>query len=176
MTGAPKASTMGWIARLEREPRGIYCGAIGWIAPGGRARFSVAIRTAVCERASGEVVYGVGSGVVWDSDAETEYAECRVKGLALAADPEPFALLETLRGSSGQGFLRLAGHLDRLEASAAFFGFPCERSGVVAALTRHAALWPPGSGSRRVRLRLSAVGEVDVASEPLRRRARALDA
>lgn len=27
------------IARLEREPRGVYCGALGWVAPGGRARF-----------------------------------------------------------------------------------------------------------------------------------------
>ncbi len=83
VTGAPKARTMEWIARLERRPRGVYCGAIGWAAPRRRASFSVAIRTAVVERSSETLEYGVGSGVVWDSEPAAEYRECLAKAGAL---------------------------------------------------------------------------------------------
>ena len=172
VTGAPKASTMGWIARLEVAPRGVYCGAIGWVAPGGRASFAVAIRTALAERASGKLVYGVGSGVVWDSDPTAEHAECLAKGAALAADPRPFVLIETLRGSPERGCRRLAGHLDRLGASASLLGFRCDRTAVAAAIARHVAAWPAGSGLRRVRLTLDRAGEVEVTSEPFERERR----
>ena len=53
VTGAPKVATMGIIADLEDDPRGVYCGAVGYLAPAGapvrRARFNVAIRTVVLD-------------------------------------------------------------------------------------------------------------------------------
>ena len=81
ITGAPKLRAMGIIRDLEVGPRGAYCGAIGHAAPGGTAAFSVAIRTAVV--ADGVGRYDVGSGIVWDSDADAEYAECLLKARVL---------------------------------------------------------------------------------------------
>lgn len=77
VTGAPKRRAMQRIAEIEARPRGPYCGAIGMLAPDGRNVFSVAIRTFVAHR--GRVTMGVGSGVVWDSVAADEYAECLLK-------------------------------------------------------------------------------------------------
>ena len=66
------------LRELETTPRDVYCGAIGWIAPDGTMRFNVAIRT-ISLYADGEAVYNVGGGVVFDSSAEEEYAECLLK-------------------------------------------------------------------------------------------------
>jgi para-aminobenzoate synthetase component I len=78
ITGAPKIRAMEILRELETAPRNAYCGAIGWIAPGGRMRFNVAIRT-ITLFPDGEAVYNVGGGVVFDSTAEEEYAECLLK-------------------------------------------------------------------------------------------------
>ncbi len=78
ITGAPKIRAMQILRALEDAPRDVYCGAIGWIAPNGTMRFSVAIRT-VSLFADGEAVYNVGGGVVFDSTAEEEYRECLLK-------------------------------------------------------------------------------------------------
>lgn len=78
ITGAPKIRAMEILRELEGAPRDAYCGAIGWIAPGGTMRFSVAIRT-ISLYPDGEAVYNVGGGVVFDSTAEEEYAECLLK-------------------------------------------------------------------------------------------------
>ncbi len=89
VTGAPKLRAMEIIAAVERAPRGVYCGAVGYAAPDGTAAFSVAIRTAVVR--DGRGVYGVGSGVVWDSRADSEWAECALKARVLtdlAAAPD----------------------------------------------------------------------------------------
>ena len=73
------------IRQLETGPRGVYCGAIGYAAPGGgglgTAAFNVAIRTAVLQGGVGR--YDVGSGVVWDSEADAEYDECLLKARVL---------------------------------------------------------------------------------------------
>ncbi|GAA1304716.1 MAG: aminodeoxychorismate synthase component I [Brachybacterium tyrofermentans] len=88
ITGAPKASTMALIRDLETGPRGVYCGAIGWLAPArststgpvpASSSFSVAIRTLVVDRSDGSAVYGVGSGITWPSEAAAEHAELEVK-------------------------------------------------------------------------------------------------
>jgi para-aminobenzoate synthetase/4-amino-4-deoxychorismate lyase len=68
ITGAPKIRAMELISQLERSPRDIYTGAIGFIAPGRRAHFNVAIRTAVVDPALERLVFGVGGGIVWDSN------------------------------------------------------------------------------------------------------------
>ena len=78
ITGAPKIRAMEVLRALEERPRDAYCGAIGWIEPGGRMRFNVAIRT-ITLHADGEAVFNVGGGVVFDSVAEEEYEECLLK-------------------------------------------------------------------------------------------------
>lgn len=79
ITGAPKISAMKILRALEETPRDVYCGAIGWIAPDGAMRFNVAIRT-ISLFPDGRAVFNVGGGVVSDSTAEGEYAECLLKG------------------------------------------------------------------------------------------------
>jgi para-aminobenzoate synthetase/4-amino-4-deoxychorismate lyase len=82
VTGAPKLATMALIRETEQRDRGIYCGAIGWVAPPGeetRARFSVAIRTAHIDRSRAHCEYGVGGGITWSSTAAAEYAEIHAK-------------------------------------------------------------------------------------------------
>ncbi len=74
ITGAPKIRAMEILRELEPTPRGIYCGAIGWLAPDGRSVFNVAIRTLMMQR-DGAVEFGVGGGIVQDSTAASEYEE-----------------------------------------------------------------------------------------------------
>ncbi len=83
ITGAPKVSTMRIIRELESTPRGIYCGSIGLIEPNGNATFNVAIRTAVVDHETNQAIYGVGGGIVWDSEAESEWIETQTKSKIL---------------------------------------------------------------------------------------------
>jgi para-aminobenzoate synthetase/4-amino-4-deoxychorismate lyase len=86
VTGAPKPSSMAVLRELEPTPRGVYCGAIGLVGPPGapvRARFSVAIRTVVLDRATGTAVYGTGGGITWGSDAAAEHDELLAKTAVL---------------------------------------------------------------------------------------------
>jgi para-aminobenzoate synthetase/4-amino-4-deoxychorismate lyase len=90
VTGAPKLRTMELIGELEDAPRGVYCGAVGVLAPPGapvRARFNVAIRTLLVDRDTGTAVYGTGGGITWDSRPAAEYAELLVKARILEARP-----------------------------------------------------------------------------------------
>jgi para-aminobenzoate synthetase component I len=87
VTGAPKIRAMEILRELEETPRGVYCGAIGWIAPDGTMRFSVAIRTLTLF-SGGEALFNVGGGVVFDSTTEGEYAEALLKArFATGAEP-----------------------------------------------------------------------------------------
>ena len=135
ITGAPKPATMALISELEAAPRGIYTGAIGHVPPDGLARFSVAIRTAVIDRQSGRLSFGVGSGIVWDSDATAEYDECLLKGTMLGRRPVPVELLETMLWTAAEGFVLLEGHMRRLLSSAEYFDVPVSAPQVIAALT-----------------------------------------
>lgn len=76
ITGAPKHAAMQMIERLETSPRGAYCGALGLVR-GDHGIFSLLIRTA--ERDPTGWRYGVGGGIVWDSDPDAELAEARLK-------------------------------------------------------------------------------------------------
>ena len=125
VTGAPKVRAMEIIRELEGESRGIYTGAIGHIAPSGDAQFNVAIRTVVLAGESGEM--GIGSGIVADSKAESEFDECLLKAHFLTKLDPPFELIETLRFEQGNGFHLLERHLARLQSSAAHFGYPFSR-------------------------------------------------
>lgn len=83
ITGAPKVRTMQIIRELEPDPRGVYTGCIGYLAPGGHTRFNVAIRTVAIDRRTGQAQYGTGGGIVWDSGADDEYAEALTKAAVL---------------------------------------------------------------------------------------------
>jgi para-aminobenzoate synthetase/4-amino-4-deoxychorismate lyase len=163
ITGAPKVRAMQLLAELEEQPRGVYTGAIGFFSPR-KTVFSVAIRTLEMDGDRGTM--GVGSGIVIDSDPAQEFRECQLKAEFLLAsrNPENFDLVETLLWQGGYPLIEL--HLDRLEDSAEYFGFCCSRADVSAAL--HAAAANFGDDSRRkVRLLLSADGEVQITSEIL---------
>lgn len=78
VTGAPKIRAMEILHALEEGPRDAYCGAIGFMAPDGTMRFSVAIRT-LSLYPDGSAIFNVGSGIVFDSTARSEYDECLLK-------------------------------------------------------------------------------------------------
>ena len=157
ITGAPKVRTMGIIATLENAPRGVYTGTIGFLAPGRRAQFNVAIRSAVIDHENNEVEYGVGSGVVWDSTAVNEYAESLLKAQTLTAPQPEFSLLETLRWTAPEGWFLRGRHLSRLRDSALYFGFPFDHSPIEARLD---ALAKTFNGPQRVRLLLQPEGSI----------------
>ncbi len=164
ITGAPKVATSRIIRALEAGPRGVYTGAIGFLGPRRRAQLNVAIRTVTVDRATGTAIYGTGGGIVWDSDPEAEYEECRAKARVLSAPAPEFALLETLLWRPGSGYFLLGRHLDRLAASARYFDFPLERAGVRERLERSAAAFAPVR--HRVRLEARRDGRIEVAAEP----------
>ena len=186
VTGAPKASTMRAVAELERSPRGVYCGAVGWLAPPGEpvtARFSVAIRTAVVTtddsaddsgddsggRGARTVEYGTGSGVTWDSRAGAEHREVLAKAAVLGRRAEPFGLLETMAhvpgDHPGAGLRDVERHLARLAASAAFCHLRLDPAEAREALER--AVEAAGGAALRVRLALTPAGDLSVTTAPL---------
>lgn len=93
VTGAPKLAALDTIARLEPVPRGLYCGAIGWVDADRRdGDLNVAIRTFWIE--GGQLHFGTGGGITYDSDPEGEWAETELKAqhllrVAAGARPEP---------------------------------------------------------------------------------------
>jgi para-aminobenzoate synthetase/4-amino-4-deoxychorismate lyase len=177
VTGAPKVSTMSVIARLERSPRGVYCGAVGLVepAPPGTtdspsARFAVAIRTAVVDRSQQSASYGSGGGITWDSNGHREWKEVLLKARALEAMSESQVvegLIETMafdptRGP-GHTIRHVGDHLARLDASARYFGLrrPYGAPELLAAAV--AGLEAPA----RVRLVLRSGGAMEVETSPL---------
>jgi para-aminobenzoate synthetase/4-amino-4-deoxychorismate lyase len=164
VTGAPKASTMAIVGALEPHPRGVYTGAIGYVEPDGTARFNVAIRTAVLDHHRSTLDFGVGSGIVWDSEADAEYDECLLKGAILGQRRPPFDLLETMRWTPSGQFLLLERHFDRLRASATYFDFPFAEREAREAL---AGAVHGCADAQRVRLLLASDGAVRVEHTPL---------
>lgn len=120
ITGAPKLATMRIIERLEDRNRGVYCGAMGVISDK-RAEFSVPIRTLQRWTKDEYYRYGVGSGVVWDSKCDDEFAELELKSSFLRPNIE-FNLFETMLLRGDKIFL-LQNHLKRLINSARLLGF-----------------------------------------------------
>lgn len=173
ITGAPKASTMRIIRELENSPRRIYTGTLGYIAPGlrrersserRRAQFNVAIRTFLLEKRSGQVEYGLGGGIVWDSEQRDEMQEAYAKAKILTEPPPDFSLLETLLWTPEGGFALLERHLERLRESAAYFDFPFDEMEIrerLEALPLNPS--PAGRGGiQRVRLLLDAEGGISL--------------
>lgn len=165
ITGAPKVRTMNIIHELEVSPRRIYTGCIGVISPGRRARFNVAIRTVLVEKSLGMSEYGVGGGIVWDSDPEAEFRETRIKARVLADSEPQFLLLETMRWDRDEGIFLLDEHCRRLEESAAYFGFRLDPKALRETLTQEVSA---ACGTEGVlRLTVDAAGTLIIDHRPL---------
>ena len=131
ITGAPKRMSMQIIESLEAEPRGLYTGSIGYLKPcagglGFEGIFNVVIRTLSLKPVSDDLyhgVYGVGSGIVIDSDPAAEYRECGWKARFLNELRPAFGIFETMRVENRQCRL-LALHLGRLKTSAQALNLP----------------------------------------------------
>ena len=172
ITGAPKQKAMEWIESLEPEPRGMYCGALGWIDPPsgdqgriGNFAFSVLIRTL-------EVLpnrqwrLGVGAGITIDSNPEEEWKECLAKAEFVTSLGPEVGLFETMRMEHGVIF-RWEMHRRRLAESARILGIPIDMN-VVDALVGRLAESCSGQGALRLRLSADPNGRVDLRSEPLK--------
>jgi para-aminobenzoate synthetase/4-amino-4-deoxychorismate lyase len=151
------------IRELEGQPRGVYCGAIGYMSPGREAVFNVAIRTAVVDADTGEAEIGIGSGITWDSDAASELRECLDKSVFLIRDSSEFSLIESIRFDQ-QGYLLLDRHLQRLAGSAAYFRFSLD---VDALRDRLQDLGQGLSGVHKVRVLLAYEGGMTLESQPI---------
>ena len=141
ITGAPKRMSMQIIESLEAEPRGLYTGSIGYLKPcagglGFEGIFNVVIRTLSLKPALDPIsddlpfsddlyhgVYGVGSGIVIDSDPAAEYRECGWKARFLNELRPAFGIFETMRVENRQCRL-LDLHLGRLKTSAQALNLP----------------------------------------------------
>lgn len=163
ITGAPKIRAMEIIDDLEMDQRGAYTGAMGWMSPDGDAAFNVAIRTIV-RSANGGTELGLGSAVVFDSSADSEWEECRSKGAFVTANAPAFDLIETMRFEPGVGIELLDLHLVRLERSARTFEFVFDAGVVRAALATALAA---ASAACMVRMTLSRTGELAFEFKPL---------
>lgn len=158
ITGAPKVNTMRIITALESTPRGLYTGTIGFIAPGRRAQFNVAIRTALIDRQTGRSEYGLGGGIVWDSTAEGEYDEALLKARVLTSPPRPnFSLLETLLWTPEDGYFLRERHITRMVDSAVYFDYPTSPEKIASYLDVIANSF---STPQRVRLLLDKTGHI----------------
>ncbi len=164
VTGAPKIRAMELIRQYETEARGVYCGAIGHIAPDQRALFNVAIRTPVVFR-DGRGEMGIGSGVVYDSGGAKEYAECLLKMKFLTDPPKQLELIETMLHTQEDGFWLLDRHLQRLQRSAQYFNFPYAQNKIEDALKT--AVKNEKKPRLRVRLLLNELGAVSVTITPI---------
>ena len=158
VTGAPKVRAMQLIRELERQPRGIYCGAIGVVRPDGRggiaATFNVPIRTVVMRGTQARC--SIGSGITASAAAGAEWQEWLHKQAFLARASEPFEVLETLALVDGV-YRHQAEHLARMAEAAQHFGYPWQPAAVHACLQALAA--QHGSGPWRVRLLLDRFGQ-----------------
>ncbi|GAA0540406.1 para-aminobenzoate synthetase/4-amino-4-deoxychorismate lyase [Rhizomicrobium palustre] len=161
ITGAPKIRAQEVLAELEESSRGVYCGAIGYFAPDGSARFNVAIRTMTISGGRGEL--GIGGGVVQDSRGEDEYAEALLKARYFTQGRKPLELIETLRWSKAEGFVRLERHFARMARSAAALGLsfdPSRAQDVLDEATYALALPEQDAVAHRLRLTLDEAGEI----------------
>jgi para-aminobenzoate synthetase/4-amino-4-deoxychorismate lyase len=147
VTGAPKRQAMRRIVRHESDPRGVYCGAVGVLRPGGGATFNVGIRTVSVRGA--ELSLGVGSGITAGSLARSEWREWQHKAAFAQRAAEPFELLETLAFDNGH-WRHEALHRERMAASARHFGFAWTVSAWAQALQAVAAEHPVGRWRVRV--------------------------
>jgi para-aminobenzoate synthetase/4-amino-4-deoxychorismate lyase len=168
VTGAPKRQAMHHIARMERAPRHVYCGAMGLMRPGGHVTFNVPIRTVAVHTPPPDAPWtahcGVGSGITLDATPQAEWQEWQHKQRFLQRAVAPFELLESLRLENGV-LARLPRHLARLQRAALHFGYPYPQAAIEAQLASLCTAHP--EGVFKVRLRLGAQTQVQAEAAPL---------
>ncbi|TAK90798.1 MAG: aminodeoxychorismate synthase component I [Burkholderiaceae bacterium] len=164
ITGAPKRQAMQIIRNLETSPRNIYTGSIGFIH-GTQTQFNVAIRTVAIEKKTGHAEYGIGSGIIWDSDLADEYQECLHKAAVLKQARPTFELLESLLWTPDEGIFLAAQHLQRLQQSAQYFGWSINASEIEQRIAHAVANLP--RQQHKLRLLLRASGEITLEAAPL---------
>lgn len=162
ITGAPKIRAMEIIRRLEPEPRGVYCGAVGKVAPDGQAAFNVAIRTLTVAVGARTARLGLGAGIVADSEPGDEWRECLAKG-AFVEGQRRFDLIETMAFDPHAGIAELERHLNRMKRSADALDFAFDRH--MARNDLQAATFR--AGPSLIRLRLSRSGAMAIELRPL---------
>jgi len=165
ITGAPKVRTMEIIRELESSPRRIYTGTIGYLAPGRKAQFNVAIRTLLVDKQKGTVEYGVGGGITWDSQITSEHEECQTKSKILFHKMPEFSLLESLLWNPETGYYLFPQHLKRLKESAEYFQYPVNFEEIVFQLEKYGRSLP--DSFHKVRLLISRKGAIEITSSPL---------
>ncbi|NUM72281.1 MAG: aminodeoxychorismate synthase component I [Ignavibacteriaceae bacterium] len=121
ITGAPKIRTMEIIREREQRVRGIYCGSIGFIE-GENASFNVAIRTFEIDKSTRKGIIGLGSGIVFDANPESEYEETLLKGTFLTNPGREFFIFESLLLKRAK-YDYLKDHIQRLNRTAEFLDF-----------------------------------------------------
>lgn len=161
ITGAPKIRTMEIISELEPSPRGIYTGSLGYITPQNDFCFNVAIRT-LTETAPHSFEIGLGGGVLMDSEAQSEFNECLLKGHFVKKFNEGFEIFESFL-FDGQGIPSLDGHLARLESSCSYFGFPFEADKIAAELEKASF----DNSKKKIKLSLDFKGHMTLQFEEL---------
>lgn len=168
VTGAPKKRSMEIIQALEDQPRGWYCGALGWFDPNGDFAMSVPIRTLQMDHDpksdSSSFVLGVGAGITIDSDADTEYQECQLKAAFLTSLPSDVGIFETIRFDRGSDLTRITNwsqHLERLSNSARDLGIQFDDE-VLQNMVQAAAADLVHDSIHRVRIDLSAAGQLSL--------------
>ncbi len=163
ITGAPKAKTMAIIQSLETSPRKVYTGSMGFMTPSGEAYFNVAIRTALIE--NGQLEFGVGGGIVWDSDADAEFEETLTKARILTQPRPDFQLLETMLWEPVSGFFLMNEHMQRLGKSAAYFDIPLDMHSVMQGLDDVSQTLE--NKPHRIRLLVSRDGNSEIQTFPI---------
>jgi len=121
VTGAPKIRTMEIINEIEKEERSIYTGSIGLVTPK-EIKMNVAIRTITINKSTGNGIMGLGSGIVWDSNPQSEYEEVLLKSKFLTEPLDYFEIFETMRYEKGE-IKFLEQHLARIKSAADYFLF-----------------------------------------------------
>ena len=166
VTGAPKKRSMQIIQELEPEDRGYYCGALGWIDPGGDFAFSVPIRTVeITEEIQSHAstfTLGIGAGITNDSDPKQEWEECQIKSDFLMHLPSSTGLFETISivGNIPQ---KLEMHLDRMQSSALALGISFNRSAAKVVIESTCSSLDTGIAFR-LRLDLAINGDLSVST------------
>jgi para-aminobenzoate synthetase/4-amino-4-deoxychorismate lyase len=163
VTGAPKIKTMQLIKNLEKEPRCIYTGAIGYISPERNMCFNVAIRTISVTGDKGQM--GIGGGIVYDSEAKNEYTEALLKSKFLTQKFSKFSLIESMLWQKDKGYFLLEEHLKRLKNSGNYFSIPVNLNKIRQALkTLEKRL---NDEKFKIRILVSGLGQFKIENEPL---------
>lgn len=167
ITGAPKIRTMEIINDLEAESRGVYTGAIGYILPNNDFYFNVPIRTIVMNKRN-QCEMGIGSGIIYESNAKAEFEECILKADFLTNLNNNFYLIETFKYDvNKKQFNHLAEHMYRLDDSAGYFGFKLKQFVIDERLDEIKAELKDKTENHKVRLCAYQNGDVDISYEAI---------